>query len=235
MPCSVETEKPEKCWGLDFGIIWNYIILRAFYCSRWQHCTCESFSTLKLTKFLISNCKVWAVRLVQVHILQYFTVISRRFAAFWHRLAFRNRGSCCLRLNPLNAELNPICHLLALLGPHHIFHVSGLRVMEYNWTHFCLPEDGTSLSAETVTLSLQSDQFQPSEPEKLHAVDYLRKKIFSNRNNFYCFQKSNFRKTVQFLITSAWIPPWGISTLTKALFSGKEACEVQWPGELCRR
>ena len=30
--------------------------------------------------------------------------------------------------NPLNAELNPICHLLALLGTHHIFHVSGLRV-----------------------------------------------------------------------------------------------------------
>ena len=31
-------------------------------------------------------------------------------------------------LNPLNDELNPICHLLALLGAHHIFHVSGLRV-----------------------------------------------------------------------------------------------------------
>jgi len=31
-------------------------------------------------------------------------------------------------LNPLNAELNPICHLLVLLGAHHIFHVSGLRV-----------------------------------------------------------------------------------------------------------
>jgi hypothetical protein len=31
-------------------------------------------------------------------------------------------------INPLNAELNPICHLLALLGAHHIFHISGLRV-----------------------------------------------------------------------------------------------------------
>ena len=31
-------------------------------------------------------------------------------------------------INPLKAELNPICHLLALLGAHHIFHVSGLRV-----------------------------------------------------------------------------------------------------------
>jgi len=30
--------------------------------------------------------------------------------------------------NLLNAELNPICHLLALLGAHHIFHVSRIRV-----------------------------------------------------------------------------------------------------------
>ena len=34
-----------------------------------------------------------------------------------------------LKINPLNAELNPICHLLALSGAHHIFHVSGLRVI----------------------------------------------------------------------------------------------------------
>jgi hypothetical protein len=31
-------------------------------------------------------------------------------------------------LNPLNAELNPICHLLPLLGAHPIFHVSRIRV-----------------------------------------------------------------------------------------------------------
>jgi hypothetical protein len=30
--------------------------------------------------------------------------------------------------NPLNAQLNPICHLLALLGAHHILHVSRIRV-----------------------------------------------------------------------------------------------------------
>jgi hypothetical protein len=33
-------------------------------------------------------------------------------------------------LNPLNAELNPICHLLALLGAHHILHVSRIRVKD---------------------------------------------------------------------------------------------------------
>ena len=30
--------------------------------------------------------------------------------------------------NPLNAELNPICYLLALLGAHHFLHVSRIRV-----------------------------------------------------------------------------------------------------------
>jgi len=30
--------------------------------------------------------------------------------------------------NPLKEELNPICHLLALLGAHLIFHVSRIRV-----------------------------------------------------------------------------------------------------------
>jgi hypothetical protein len=33
-----------------------------------------------------------------------------------------------LPFNSLNAELNPICHLLALLGAHHILHVSRIRV-----------------------------------------------------------------------------------------------------------
>jgi hypothetical protein len=31
-------------------------------------------------------------------------------------------------ISPLNAELNPICHLLALVGAHHILHVSRIRV-----------------------------------------------------------------------------------------------------------
>ena len=34
----------------------------------------------------------------------------------------------CHIFNPLNAELNPICHFLALLGVHHFLHVSRIRV-----------------------------------------------------------------------------------------------------------
>ena len=32
-----------------------------------------------------------------------------------------------LYFNPLNAKLNPICHLLTLLGAHPILHVSSIR------------------------------------------------------------------------------------------------------------
>jgi hypothetical protein len=32
-----------------------------------------------------------------------------------------------IEINPLNTKLNPICHLLALVGAHPIFHVSRIR------------------------------------------------------------------------------------------------------------
>ena len=50
-----------------------------------------------------------------------------------HIITIYDKSTCitflpCFFFNPSNAELNPICHLLALLGAHHIFHISGLRV-----------------------------------------------------------------------------------------------------------
>ena len=39
----------------------------------------------------------------------------------------RNTARKC-NINPLNTKLNPICHLLALLGAHHILHVRRVRV-----------------------------------------------------------------------------------------------------------
>jgi hypothetical protein len=37
-----------------------------------------------------------------------------------------------LPFNSSNTDLNPICHLMVLLGAHHILHVSGLRVKGLN-------------------------------------------------------------------------------------------------------
>ena len=39
-----------------------------------------------------------------------------------------NRLAFIIDINPLNAELNPICYLLALLGAHHFLHVRRIRV-----------------------------------------------------------------------------------------------------------
>ena len=34
-------------------------------------------------------------------------------------------------VNPLNAELNPICHLLPLAGAHHFVHVIRVRIKRF--------------------------------------------------------------------------------------------------------
>ena len=49
-----------------------------------------------------------------------------------YKLNLNTKCSVMLAFNPLNAELNPICHLLALLGAHHILHVSRIRVKVLN-------------------------------------------------------------------------------------------------------
>jgi len=50
---------------------------------------------------------------------------AERTSNYLHPNAFRKRIRTVI--NPLNAELNPICHLLALLGAHPVFHVSKIR------------------------------------------------------------------------------------------------------------
>ena len=62
-----------------------------------------------------------------------------KLLAHWHTTTPHKRLLTCSNttdrtstlannLNPLNAKLNPICHLLALVGAHPIFHVSRIRV-----------------------------------------------------------------------------------------------------------
>ena len=56
--------------------------------------------------------------------------LPKRRQIFWHQSY--NSGiyyaTLPLHINTLNAELNPICYLLALLGAHHFLHVSRVRV-----------------------------------------------------------------------------------------------------------
>jgi len=56
-----------------------------------------------------------------------------------NRVHTRSSYLSLIHFNPLNAEVNPICHLLALLGDHRILHVSRIRVN--TWRYFCrVPE-----------------------------------------------------------------------------------------------
>ena len=52
---------------------------------------------------------------------------TKRKTPSYHDIHF-SVGKNSYMFNPLNAKLNPICHLLALLGAHHILHVNGVRV-----------------------------------------------------------------------------------------------------------
>ena len=49
---------------------------------------------------------------------------------FGHGCKWLRPSAATLGFNPLNAELNPICHLLALVRAHHILHVSRVRVKD---------------------------------------------------------------------------------------------------------
>jgi len=53
-----------------------------------------------------------------------------------------------LYVNPLKAELNPVCHLLTLLGAHHILHISRIRfkVKYPRYRPGCGPEGGRGIA-----------------------------------------------------------------------------------------
>jgi hypothetical protein len=55
--------------------------------------------------------------------------------------------------NPLNAELNPICHLLTLLGSHHILHISTIRIAFGFFKFVCILFDYKLVSRHAVVYS----------------------------------------------------------------------------------
>jgi len=76
----------------------------------------------------------WAQRGWRMSLLRFSRVASGK-NHFWYLTFIRGWTWAALpnlqrkqMLNPLNAELNPICCLLALLGAHHFLHVSRIRV-----------------------------------------------------------------------------------------------------------
>jgi len=99
--------------NLQLGLIsklWNSVhqfIIAVCHSLRWE----QDVRCWATQKFLTSQHPVW----------NHMTSTSKRPLPTTDN--FKNEG-----FNPLNVELNPICHFLALLGPHPIFHVSRIRV-----------------------------------------------------------------------------------------------------------
>ena len=88
----------------------------AFTCCKFQYLQTSLNSSTDI--FALTFCNSNLLRSVNSH-NSVFIIIS-----IFHSIL-------CLPLhpfNPLNAELNPICCLLALLGAHHFLHVSRIRV-----------------------------------------------------------------------------------------------------------
>jgi hypothetical protein len=80
----------------------------------------------------------------------------------------------CTAFNPLNAELNPICHLLALFGAHHILHVCRIRVNLPSVSSLELITIMTCLSVSVSGNILRCFVWQLKESEEIHTMEDAR-------------------------------------------------------------
>jgi hypothetical protein len=84
------------------------------------------------------------------------------------------KGLINTNIKPLNAELNPISCLLALLGTHHILHVSRIRVKGTSPTRFgtSAPSCGrTKCEVVNKFCSLSVNHFEDDTPVPNHVAD----------------------------------------------------------------
>jgi hypothetical protein len=65
---------------------------------------------------------------VKKSIFIYSQLFQQNCTSYFYHTCYVPCPSPLPYFNPLNAEINPTCLLLALLGAHHIFHVSRIRV-----------------------------------------------------------------------------------------------------------
>ena len=85
---------------------------------------CTLFHLNSYIAFVCRYTVLWGYRCAYAEISNSQRVVGPgppRFDCHWLLI-------CSFVINPLNPELNPICYFLALLGAHHFFHVSRIRV-----------------------------------------------------------------------------------------------------------
>jgi len=126
--CSVKPSSLKRrriFWSRSFGVLdtahnteimhWTRkCVLICTFASELPRISCWSKCLNALCNCKLFSC--WYYLLLWVHTSPFQSLVMSAKANFWHTS------------NPLNAELNPICYLLALLGAHHFLHVSRIRV-----------------------------------------------------------------------------------------------------------
>ena len=138
-------------WALERIIAWELLLRDCCYKMKDQK---ENLTFLVASFFKIvvaSFCKIapppinhctWKVSVLRthhpatnMHAVEHFfgevsdlTLVLLTWRIWWvPNNASRWQMGFNSAFSPLNAELNPICHLLALIGAHHILHVSRIR------------------------------------------------------------------------------------------------------------
>jgi hypothetical protein len=110
-------------------------------------------------------------------------------------------------LNTLNAKLNPICHLLALLEAHRILHVSRLRVntVDFSWLFQQFSDgDGLSLGAfaklwkSTISFVVSLSAWNSSAPARRIFIKFNIWLFFENLSRIfkYCYKLTRIRETL---------------------------------------
>ena len=75
-----------------------------------------------------------------------------------------------MQINPLNAELNPICHLLALVGTHHIVHVSRIGVKKWRRERKGALKKGLGVGGKGVRPGAQYGRNAYSSTIRIHSI-----------------------------------------------------------------
>jgi hypothetical protein len=101
---------------------------------------------------------------------------------------------------PLNVQLNPICHLLALLGAHNILHISKIRVTQQEvsvqWWH--VTSKKTSICSNDVTVKHEKSIETACSfiPDTLISTVFNLVKLISMTAHYAHHQQSSTRLTI---------------------------------------
>ena len=120
----------------SFEMLLNLFKSRRYKCYFWATLISKpkaSSALLSIPDF--NSWEQWKSFCISVGIISLYNTIlcfnnNRVYSRTWAdtRYAHTNQQLWMYHINRLNAELNPICCLLALLGAHHFLHISRIRV-----------------------------------------------------------------------------------------------------------